>query len=98
MKGYEQPQGKSLSLNVRYDDEVITFYSVTASPKALGYILEVKQPRWGEVYEEQWIYLMKSVSDLTPQTPELLAKDNRMRLYRYGDDYLFFARAAKQRK
>ena len=98
MKGSELPPGKQITLIPKYCDEVIDFFSVTSSPKALGYILRVKQHRFGDVYLDQWVYLMRSVTDLTPQVPELLAKDSRMRLYKYGDDYLFLARAAKKRK
>lgn len=98
MKGSDLPPGKQITLNSKYCDDVIDFFAVTSSPKSLGYILKVKKPRFGDVYLDQWVYLMRSPTDLTPQTPELLAKDSRMRLYKYGDDYFFLARAAKKRK
>jgi hypothetical protein len=97
LKKAKCPPGKALSLNVLYEDESVRFSSVTGSPKALGFVLEVLKPLLGNV-TEQWVVLMHSVDDKGLQFPELLMDDSKAKFVKFGSDYMFLARAAKQRK
>ncbi len=70
---------------------------VTAAPKAVGYFMEITGNLFG-LYNEQWLFLMRSITEECTADPELVMDDNGVKLYKFGEDYMFLLRSSKQRK